>query len=124
MGALMNMQDAKGWGKNMMIVQLLEKSVSGARRGKPKEKRTIFELEYEDGSRVVMLWLDGRILAAGGVECVAYPQYCGGCYSVTSHDFYHVNNGSIRCRFCGNVLGENDNRPLAKVLDFPRPHEK
>lgn len=103
---------------SQLIFRLTEKVVSGIRRGRPNVKRTVWEAEYLDGSKVDMIFLDGRILMNGGVDFVQWPHYCGTCLKPTDHDFYHYNQ-SIKCRCCGSNMGENDTRPEAKVLSFP-----
>jgi hypothetical protein len=97
------------------IISLLYKAIKS--RKSLKVKKELYEVTYLTGAVVYTPYLSHAMLFTGGVEFIA-PQYCHPCRKAQSHFYFKIDD-SVRCAACGNNLGENDDRPYAKVLQFP-----
>lgn len=97
----------------MQIVKVTEKIVKHK-----SSARIVYEHTYEDGSKVVTFLLDAQRLHHGGADFLGGPVYCHPCRAPRAHVYYQRLE-EARCLSCGNQLGENDTRPLARVLAFP-----
>lgn len=95
------------------IIRIAIKQLS--KRSNPNLKREVYEISYEDGVVITDTLVNRHRLSRGFVEWLPTYHFCGTCSMERPHAYYRFHD-DVRCLFCDNSLGHNDNRSLAKVI--------